>query len=146
MTVIAGVCVGAKVAVGTGSACSGVAVGPQPASSNSSENPSTAIMNKLFSDGLYGVRSGPIGISGCPAHPHCRELKDLAILRIHIALSRRESINVGLFAIFEFVNIQAPLKDSADRGFVYPDLEFGLDPVSDLVLGRLSKGSCGLGG
>ena len=43
MTVIAGAGVGAKVAVGTGSACSGVAVGPQAASS---EIVSTAIENR----------------------------------------------------------------------------------------------------
>ena len=46
MTVIAGVGVGAKVAMGTGSACSGVAVGPQAASSASSEIVSPAIENR----------------------------------------------------------------------------------------------------
>ena len=88
--------------------------------------------NQLFSDGLYGVPSGPIEISGSPTLPCCRELDDLAILRIHLASSRLEGINVALFAVLEFVNIQAPLKDSADHGFVYPDLEFVLDPVFDL--------------
>ena len=52
MTVIlgtgVGIGVGANVAVGTGSVCSGAAVPPQAASSASSENASTAIMNERF--------------------------------------------------------------------------------------------------